>query len=90
VYGLQCLEHATSGLQEEIKRAAAREAARQNLEMAEAKKRNQKLQRERERAGAAAMIKSESGWWNKGAASEQVCSMSRVQVLLPFSRAIFI
>jgi hypothetical protein len=59
-------------MQEAASRAAARDAMRQNMEMMEAKRNAQALQKARDRNNAAVVVQTEDSWWNRGAASEKV------------------
>ena len=63
-------------LQEVASRAAARSALQVNMEMMEAKRQAQALQKARDRNGAAVAVGTEESWWNRGAASEKVCGHS--------------
>lgn len=51
---------------------------RQNMEMAEKKKRNTELERARERSIDCSTMTSEKQWWNYGASSETVWDLPRV------------
>lgn len=59
-------------MQEAASREAARSAMKQNMEMMEAKRQAQALQKSRDRNGAAAAVRTEDSWWNRGASSEKV------------------
>lgn len=60
-------------MQETMRRKESQAAMRENMEMAERKKRNHELERAREKSITGSSVASEKQWWNYGASSDKVC-----------------